>query len=48
MLPGSFDQVGCAFEQRLGLGPGRHFAKHLARPVFPQRRRLSGDDLAVG
>jgi hypothetical protein len=32
----------------LGLDPARHFAEHLARPVLPQIRDLSGDALPVG
>jgi hypothetical protein len=32
----------------VGLGSARHFAEHLARPMFPQRRHLSGDALVVG
>jgi hypothetical protein len=24
----------------VGLGPARHFAEHIARPVLPQRRHL--------
>jgi class 3 adenylate cyclase len=31
----------------VGLGSARHFAEHLARPVFPQFRYLSRDALAV-
>jgi hypothetical protein len=31
----------------VGLRSARHLAEHLARPVFPQRRDLSGDALAV-
>jgi hypothetical protein len=31
----------------VGLGSARHFAEHLARPVLPQRRDLSGNALAV-
>jgi len=30
------------------LGSARHFPEHLACPVFPQIRYLSGDALAVG
>ena len=32
----------------VGFGSARPFAEHLARPVLPQRRRLSGDALNVG
>ena len=32
----------------VGLGSARRFAERLARPVFPQRRDLSGDALPVG
>jgi hypothetical protein len=31
----------------VGLCAARHFAEHLARPMFPQRRHLSGEALAV-
>jgi hypothetical protein len=46
--PASSSSKHAAKLRPVGLGSARRFAEHLARPVFPQRRDLSGDAPPVG